>query len=188
MPDKRRRRPWAAPHSPAPPPLAPQRRRARGTAGTAPLPPSPPPPRLSLHKMAARRGHSERRRGDKMAPGGQRGEGRTMGGCGGRGGERGLQPSQERGGGAPPDVRIPSRQAAKALRVKPDLPPFPPHFFSSPPLQKDVKMPRNAHFHSAMGVAEASAPHAPDAIAVSAPPRQHRPLVPLTAQLAGTDP
>lgn len=89
-------------------------------------PPLPPPPRLSLHKMAARRGHSERRRGDKMAPGGQRGEGRTMGGCGGRGGERGLQPSQERGGGAPPDVRIPSRQAAKALRVKPDLPPFPP--------------------------------------------------------------
>lgn len=47
----------------------------------------------------------------------------TMRGWRGRGGERELRPCQERGGGAPADVRIPSGQAVKALRVKPDLPP-----------------------------------------------------------------
>lgn len=46
-----------------------------------------------------------------------------MRGWRGRGGERELRPCQERGGGAPADVRIPSGQAVKALRVKPDLPP-----------------------------------------------------------------
>lgn len=133
------------------------------------------PARRSLHKMAARPGHGERRPGDKMAPGGQRGEGRA---ARGRGGERGQSPARSTAERPPPGVRSPSRRAVRALRVKPELPPRLPHAppFSPPPLQKDAKMPGAARFHSASGATSAS------------PPRRHRPRGPPTPQPASTDP